>query len=138
MGYTVLSGRLKAQVLLRAGECGTGRAQERDQDAVGRWTLHSRHQYREDATGVAAAASAPTTAPALAAAPAAEPSLSPAPRRPTKADRQRLERLLSRMQREEAELTARYGSTVVPGSVRSVRIQDAQALSKVLDYLASQ
>jgi hypothetical protein len=54
---------------------------------------------------------------------------------PRKSDMQRMERLLRDWKVEELTTSATYGPVPVPGSIRSRRIADAEALERFIAYV---
>lgn len=57
------------------------------------------------------------------------------PRKPTKAQTDRLRRLVDEFRYEEMMLSKRFGDEITPRSMRAKRIKDADALEAVILFL---
>ena len=57
------------------------------------------------------------------------------PRKPTKAQTDRLLKLVDEFRYEEMMLSKRFGYAITPGSMRAKRIKDADALEAVILFL---
>ena len=57
------------------------------------------------------------------------------PRKPTKAQTDRLRQLVDDFRYEEMMLSKRFGDAITPGSMRAKRIKDADALEAVILFL---